>query len=108
MVFYFEGQQVERADFDASVRATMAALRSSTFEIFDPQVEVLGPNGAAISFRLREVMVDTRGATTDLRGALTLVWSRRSEGWRVVLAHESLPPTGDRPSDGATGLERGD
>lgn len=95
LVFYFEGQRVGRSEFDASVNAAMRALRSSTFEILDPHVQILAKDVATISFRLREVMVDTTGATTDLRGALTLIWSRRADGWKVVLAHESLPPSGE-------------
>ena len=92
LVFYIEGQRVERVDFESVVRATTGALRSSTFEILDPQVRVLSPDAATISFGLRELMVDTAGVATDLRGALTLVWWRRTEGWRVIVAHESIPP----------------
>ena len=90
LVFYFEGARVERPELESIIRATTAGLQSSTFEISDPRVQVLGPDAAAISFGLRELMVDTAGVTTDLRAALTLVWERRPEGWRVVLAHESF------------------
>ncbi len=95
LVFYFEGSRVSRSEFEAVVRGTMEALAESTFEVSDPDVEILGPDAAVISFGLREVMVDRNGDVTDLRGALTLVWERREGEWRVVRAHESLPPAND-------------
>jgi len=88
--FYIAGQRVERADFDRVVRGTTRALRSSTFEILDPRVRVLSPGNAAVSFGLRELMIDTVGDTTDFRGAMTLLWSLSEEGWKVVVAHESI------------------
>ena len=75
------------------VRTTTAAFRSSTFEVQEPQVWALGPNAAAISFGLRELMVDTAGVTMDVHAVLTLVWSRRADGWRIILAHESIAPS---------------
>ena len=91
LAFYFEGGQADASDFEAGVRAAIGTLRSSTFEILNPRVDVLGADAAAVSFQLRELMVDTAGQTTDLRAALTLVWARRADGWKIVLAHESLP-----------------
>lgn len=90
LVFYFQGSRVPHADFEAIVRETMDVLRESTFEVIDPEVVVLGPDAAVVSFRLREVMVDRSGATMDLAGAMTLVWARHRGEWRVVQAHESL------------------
>lgn len=55
-------------------------------------MEVLGRDAAAVTFGLREVMVDGSGDVTDLREALTLVWERREGEWLVVRAHESLTP----------------
>jgi uncharacterized protein (TIGR02246 family) len=90
LTFYFEGARVRRSQFEATVREAIGALRESTFEVLDPEVEVLGPNGAAISFELRELMVDHSGVTTALNGVLTLIYERREGRWLVVRAHESL------------------
>lgn len=89
-VFYIEGHRVPRDGFEAVVRAATGALRQSTFEISEPHITVLAADAGVISFGLREVMVDTAGSTTDLRAAMTLVWQKREEQWRVVQAHESL------------------
>ena len=90
LLFYFEGQRVDRDAFDTVIRASLGGLRSSTFEVLDPRVQVLGQDAATISFDLRELMVDTAGGTTDLQAATTFVWARRPDGWKVVLAHESF------------------
>jgi len=92
LTFYFEGSRSSRTEFETVVRQAIASLRESTFEVLNPEVEVLGPNAAVISFELREVMVDTSGASTELRGVLTLVFERRRGQWLVVRAHETLPP----------------
>jgi uncharacterized protein (TIGR02246 family) len=90
LTFYFQGSRVARAGFEAVVRDTIASLREATFDVLNPEVEVLGPNAAVISFELREVMLDESGATTELNGAMTLVYERRDGRWLVVRAHESL------------------
>jgi uncharacterized protein (TIGR02246 family) len=89
-VFYIDGQRVPRDEFEAVVRAATGSLQESTFEISDSHVEVLGPDAGVISFDLREVMVDTTGATTDLNAAMTLIWQRQRDEWRITIAHESL------------------
>ncbi|HSK18108.1 MAG TPA: SgcJ/EcaC family oxidoreductase [Longimicrobiales bacterium] len=90
LIFYFDGRRLERQEFETVVRETLASLRESTFEVLDPEVEVLGPAAAAVTFGVREVMVDTAGATTDIEGVLTLVFETRRGRWLVVRAHESL------------------
>lgn len=90
LTFYFEGARVSRREFEAVVRGTIGSLRESTFELTDPEVEVLGRQAAAVSFGLRERMVDASGGETELNGALTLVYERRGGQWLVVRAHESL------------------
>ena len=103
-VFYIAGQRVSRSGFEAVVRAATGALKTSTFDISDPHIEVLAPDAGVISFGLREVMVDTAGATTDLNAAMTLVWQRQEDAWRIIMAHESLPlhevasDSGDQPN----------
>ena len=90
LVFYFEGRAVTRTQFEDAVRRSLAALRESTFDIMDPEVEPLGDDAAVVSFALRERMVSRQDAVTDLRAVLTLVWERRDGRWLVVRAHESL------------------
>lgn len=90
LTFYFQGARVSRMEFETTVRDAIASLRESTFEVVNPDVEVLGANAAAISFEIREVMLDRTGAITEVNGALTLVWERREGRWLIVRAHESL------------------
>lgn len=93
LVFYVQGSRLSRDDFEAAIRQVMGAVRESTFEIMDPEVEVLGPNAAVVSFQWSEVTVDTDGSTADHAGAITLVYERRDGEWLVIRAHESLGPT---------------
>ena len=90
LVFYFQGVNVPRADFEAVVRGSMQSLRASTFEISDPDIEVLGETAGVLTFSLREEMIDRQGNRTDLRAMLTLVYEYRDGEWVIVRAHESL------------------
>lgn len=88
--FYFEGARGEPAVFAAGVRATMDVLTSTTFDISDPRITPLGPDAAAISFMLHEELHLGTGESEELNAAVSLVWLRTSDGWRIVSMHESL------------------
>lgn len=100
LVFYFDGISVSRADFEAVVRETLQALEASTFEITDPHIQILGDDAAVISFHLREVMVLDAHRSEDFQAAMSMVWARRSGGWKVVLMHESMPSPRGEGGDG--------
>ena len=71
LVFYFEGGRLGRAAFENVIRTALGSLRSSTFEVNDPEVVVLGPNAAVISFGLREQMVSVEHGEETTESALT-------------------------------------
>jgi ketosteroid isomerase-like protein len=68
----------------------MGSVRESTFDVLDPEVVVLGPGAAVISFQWSETTVDAGGTVAQQEGAITLVFQRRAGEWLVVRAHESF------------------
>lgn len=50
---------------------------------------VLGPAAAVTTFRLHAQRTDSTGARRGGDLAVTSVWQKRPEGWRIVAVHES-------------------
>ncbi len=78
-----------RSDFDsvtAQIRRTFPTLTSFQAEFLDIEVIVLGRNGALVSTRFRDVITDTSGTTTRMRGATNFAWQRRGADWLMVYA----------------------
>ncbi|MEF8940232.1 MAG: SgcJ/EcaC family oxidoreductase [Salinivenus sp.] len=90
--FYFQGAESSRAEFEKEVRKLMAAYQTYSIEPAPPQIDVLAPDAAVASFRYKGRAVDTTGEARDVTAAMTLVYERRSGAWKIIQAHESLPP----------------
>lgn len=73
----------------------MSVLKMTTFEVENPEVKVLGPDAAVITFRLHETLVDKSENTTVINGMLSLVYERSNDQWQIVRAHESLSGNGE-------------
>lgn len=84
---YFDGALSRYDEMVAIVRNLLGSLRSIEGSFDDIQVTVLGPGAAVATTPFRDVLVDTTGTTTRLRGLVSWTWVRRSEGWRIIHGH---------------------
>lgn len=97
--FYYQGSHLPRNKFEEVVRKQMDLYQEFTTEMSDPQVEVLGPDASVVSFKYKGTAVDTAGNPDSLDAALTVIFERRNDGWKIVQAHESIVPSQDSPEE---------
>lgn len=90
--FYYDGAALDRATLEGLVREEMDRVERWSSEVVDPQVEVLGTDAGVVSFRYEGEWEDTAGEVRGIEAAFTAVFERRDGEWKVVQAHESLPP----------------
>ena len=55
-----------------------------------PDFVVLGPESALLSFMLDAPKTNADGTRIDRMLAITQLWQKRPEGWRVIYVHESV------------------
>ena len=55
-------------------------------------VVVLSPTEAVTMTPYVDIMTDTLGAVTTVRGRATWVWARRQQGWQIAAAHTVTTP----------------
>lgn len=91
--FYYQGSDLTRDKFEEVVRREMAAYQEFTTELSDPQVEVLGPDAAVVSFKYKGTAVDTTGNQKSLNAAFSVIFERRNDEWKIIQAHESIVPS---------------
>lgn len=91
--YYYRGSGgiSSKVVFDRVLREEILPfMRSWSMEVIDPDVEVLGPDAAVVSFVMDTEVVDASGQADDYgSGALTYVFERRDGEWQIVLMHES-------------------
>lgn len=83
---YVDGSRSGYDSVTAQIRRTFPTLASFQSEFLDIEVVVLGPNGALVSTRFRDVLTDTAGVTIRMRGVTTFAWERRGADWLMVYA----------------------
>ena len=81
---YFDGTVSTYTEMVAMVRGMMGGLRSVEGAFENIQVSVLGPTAAVATSPFRDVLVDTAGVTTRLKGVVSWTWVQRPEGWRII------------------------
>jgi len=60
LIFYFQGAKFSWGEFEKIIRETMSELQESAFEVGHPEVKVLGPDAAVITFQVEERMLDKK------------------------------------------------
>lgn len=88
--FYYHGTHYSRTDLENLVNSYLKGLQQSTIEILEePQVRVLGPKAAIVSFRYKGTNVNSNGNSNEVTAAISAVLEHRQGEWKIVLAHES-------------------
>ncbi|MDX1585399.1 MAG: nuclear transport factor 2 family protein [Balneolaceae bacterium] len=90
--FYFQGAYYSRDTFEEIVYSYLGQLRESSLTMINPIVDVLGPNGAVISYEYTGYNADTTGRVDSTRAAFTAVFKKEQGEWLIVQAHESMVP----------------
>lgn len=108
--YYWRGSSAgmsSKAAFERVLRdEILPGMRKWSAEVIDPQVEMLGRDGAVVSFEFTSEAEDTAGEPFDYgAGALSYVFERRDEGWPIVLIHESDLPEPADPSELVEGTD---
>ena len=88
--FYIEGERLGFEFLDGIVRNAMSTLKRTTFEVIEPKVSYASHDVAIISFQLKETFLDKNENYEELNAAMTLVWEKKEEQWKITLAHESI------------------
>jgi uncharacterized protein (TIGR02246 family) len=94
-VTYFDPFLDKRLDGLEALAAYYAAIRgkvsAARFEIVEPQVTMLEPDGAVLAFNF----VSSDGSEgRHMRWNCTEVYARKPEGWRIVQTHWSFTAGG--------------
>jgi ketosteroid isomerase-like protein len=84
---YMDGVPVDYATQSANVRALFGGLESIALDPVDVVVTPLGSDVAIASFTFSEVLTDTAGVATPLKGAVSWVWRHNGAGWAMIHVH---------------------
>ena len=84
---YMDGVTVDYATQSNNVRTLFGSLESIALDPVDVVVTPLGSDVAIASFTFREVLTDTAGVATPIRGTVSWVWRRNSAGWAMIHVH---------------------
>ena len=83
-------QSTSQTEFEKAYHDDVATKITSYWaDAKDIWVEVLGPDAGMVAFVFRGGVETPDGAKYDYDGALTYVYERRGEQWRIVHIHES-------------------
>ncbi len=87
--YYFFDERIGE-EFESVLREIwLPASQGYSIEMIDPQVEILGRDGAIVSFQYRDREVTNSGSIQENRGALGYIFERRAGKWKIVRIHHS-------------------
>jgi len=90
LTWYTHGARLTGAELIAAQDGNANAIRESrSVLVGEPDIRVLGPDAALAAYRVTETLVDTAGAEFVFPHAVTQVWVRGEDGWRLAHAHVS-------------------
>lgn len=91
--YYWRGLGMPKSVFREVFAREMGEGTEEKTSLINPQVRVLGHGAALVSFEFRGSATGTDGETLeDVAKAVSFVFRRDGDAWKVVLAHESGPP----------------
>jgi ketosteroid isomerase-like protein len=94
---YMDGVPVDYATQSNNVRTLFGSLESIALDPVEVVVTPLGNDVAIASFNFNEVLTDTAGVATPLKGTVSWVWRRNSAGWAMIHVHAVHYPDGAAP-----------
>ena len=86
-VAYIDGIPVDYATQSSNVRTLFGGIESIALEPVTVVVTPLTGDLAIASFTFRQVLTDTAGVATHLKGAASWVWRRNGSGWTLIHGH---------------------
>ncbi|WP_165499007.1 SgcJ/EcaC family oxidoreductase [Gramella sp. KN1008] len=91
ILYYWYGSQgpTSKKDFDRLLEQMLPSMTEYIHEILSYQVQVLSDNVVTFSHMYDGQYTATDGKTTNYDGALTYVFKKMDEEWKIVLIHES-------------------
>ncbi|MGH7468008.1 MAG: YybH family protein [Longimicrobiales bacterium] len=84
---HVDGQRLSRDVVEENIRRDLGSVRQVEPGFQAIEVIVQSAKTAVASFRYHDSVIGADGALRRLRGATTLVWSRRGTDWLIVYAH---------------------
>jgi hypothetical protein len=100
------GSMIDHDSLGRTIRNNYGMTRSITLNGGEPQITVLGPDGASLSMKFDEVFTDTAGVAHQFHGAWTAVYQHEGAAWKIVQSHESIPATEAAPAPVAASRHR--
>lgn len=89
---YADGAPVTGEALATQVRGMMAGLRAIDGKFTAIQVTVLSRDAAVATSPFEEVLTDTAGVATEMRGTVSWTWVREPEGWRIMHGNAAYLP----------------
>jgi hypothetical protein len=80
-----------QSEFESLFRGIMTEVKSYNADLVEPHVKILSLNAGVVSFEFIGEVVTPEGATQNYSGAMTYVWQRQDNEWKIVQIHESAP-----------------
>ena len=90
-VYYWNGERADDEVHAALHGEALFGLEEYGIEMIDPDVQVLGPDEAVVSFRYRHRESNSSGSVRESEGAMRYVFERRNRVWKIVRVVQSGP-----------------
>jgi len=112
MSFYVPGDDVISADagmiypsrdsLEKSSRAFWSSLKSVSIARDQQRIAVLAPKAVVVTETWHGTFTDSAGKSMDTKGAYTVVWERRDDGWKILAENNSYPMPAPQPAPAPT------
>jgi len=93
ILYYWRGKKgpSNKIEFDKLLQGLFSRMNSYSHKMIDPQLQILNDTAVVISHEVDGDYVGKDGIRVNYDGALTYVFQRKEDGWKIVLIHESSP-----------------
>ena len=90
-IYYWHGGLAcsNNADFRKLFTTILSATTEWSMKTSEPVVQVVGEDAAIISFTFEAESVEINGTRSKESGALTYIWNKTNDKWKIVHVHES-------------------
>ena len=91
-VYYWHGQLAagNNKDFKKLFSEILSGTTSWSMKTSQPLVQVINNNAAVVSFTFDAESIEINGTKTNESGALTYIWNKIKDKWKLIHIHESV------------------